>query len=133
MLLTKLHLRPITLAMESITDSAIRRVMAEAGEHVDDLMILCRADITTKNTKKIQKYMGNFERVEHLMQDVKLRDEMRAFQSPVRGKEIMEAFRLKPGREVGRIKKSIEEAILEGDIPNEYEAAYAFMMKMKST
>ena len=133
MLLTKLHLRPITLAMESITDSAIRRVMAEAGENVDDLMILCRADITTKNPKKIQKYMGNFEKVEDLMQDVKLRDEMRAFQSPVRGKEIMEVFRLKPGREVGRIKKSIEEAILEGDIPNEYEAAYAFMMKMKST
>jgi len=133
MLLTKLHLRPITLAMESITDSAIRRVMAEAGENVDDLMILCRADITTKNPKKIQKYMGNFEKVEDLMQDVKLRDEMRAFQSPVRGKEIMEVFCLKPGREVGRIKKSIEEAILEGDIPNEYEAAYAFMMKMKST
>ena len=77
--------------------------------------------------------MGNFEKVEDLMQDVKLRDEMRAFQSPVRGKEIMEVFCLKPGREVGRIKKSIEEAILEGDIPNEYEAAYAFMMKMKST
>ena len=133
MLLTKLHLRPITLAMEEITDSAVRRVMAEAGEYIDDLMILCRADITTKNPKKIKKYMGNFERVEYLMQDVKLRDEMRAFQSPIRGKEIMEVFSLKPGKEVGEIKKSIEDAILDGIIPNEYEAAYEFMMKIKST
>ena len=133
MLLTKLHLRPITLAMEGITDSAVRRVMAEAGEHVDDLMILCRADITTKNPKLVKKYMGNFERVEDLMQDVKLRDEMREFQSPVRGEEIMKAFSLKPGREVGKIKKAIEEAILDGKIPNEHDAAYEFMLKMKLT
>ena len=133
MLLTKLHLRPITLAMEGITDSAIRRVMAEAGEHIDGLMTLCRADITTKNPKKVKKYMGNFERVERLMQDVKLRDEMLAFQSPVRGEEIMKAFSLKPGREVGKIKKAIEEAILDGEIPNEHKAAYKFMLKMKLT
>ena len=133
MLLTKLHLRPIALAKKEITDSAIRRVMAEAGEHVDDLMILCRADITTKNPKKVSKYMGNFERVETLMQDVKLRDEMREFQSPVRGEEIMKTFKLKPGRQVGEIKEAIEEAILDGEIPNEYEAAYKFMMKMKIT
>ncbi len=131
MLLTKLHLRPISLAMEGITDSAIRRVMAEAGEHIDDLMMLCRADITTKNPKKVKKYMGNFERVEELMKDVKLRDEMQAFQSPVRGKEIMEVFSLKSGREVGKIKKTIEEAILDGKIENEYDAAYAFMLKNK--
>ncbi len=133
MLLTKLHLRPIALAKKEITDSAVRRVMAEAGEYVDDLMILCRADITTKNPKKVSKYMGNFEKVEHLMQDVKLRDEMKAFQSPVRGKEIMETFKLKPGRQVGQIKKAIEEAILDGEIPNEYEAAHEFMLKMKLT
>ena len=133
MLLTKLHLRPIALAKKEITDSAIRRVMAEAGEHVDDLMILCRADITTKNPIKVSKYMGNFERVETLMQDVKLRDEMRAFQSPVRGEEIMEVFKLKPGRDVGKIKKAIEDAILDGDIPNDYDAAYAFMLKIKLT
>ena len=133
MLLTKLHLRPIALAMEGITDSAIRRVMAETGEYIDDLMTLCRADITTKNPKKVKKYIGNFERVEHLMQDVKLRDEMRTFQSPVRGEEIMKIFSLKPGRRVGMIKKNIEEAILDGVIPNEYEAAYEFMMKMKIT
>ena len=131
MLLTKLHLRPIALAKEEITDSAIRRVMAEAGEHVDDLMILCRADITTKNPKKVSKYMGNFERVETLMQDVQLRDEMRAFQSPVRGEEIMKVCKLKPGRDVGKIKEAIEEAILDGEIQNEYDAAYAFMLKNK--
>jgi len=131
MLLTKLHLRPIALAKKEITDSAIRRMMAEAGEHVDDLMILCRADITTKNPKKVSKYMGNFEKVETLMQDVKLRDEMRAFQSPVRGEEIMEVFKLKPGKDVGKIKEAIEEAILEGEIQNEYDAAYTFMMENK--
>ena len=131
MLLTKLHLRPITLAMEGISDSAVRRVMAEAGEYVDDLMILCRADITTKNSKRVKKYMGNFERVEHLMQDVKLRDELRSFQSPVRGKEIMNVFNLKPGRQVGQIKKIIEEAILDGKIPNEHDAAYEFMLNIK--
>ena len=133
MLLTKLHLRPIALAKKEITDSAIRRVMAEAGEYVDDLMILCRADITTKNPKKVSKYMGNFEKVEHLMQDVKLRDEMKAFQSPVRGEEIMKTLKLKPGRQVGQIKEAIEEAILDGEIPNEYEAAYKFMMKIEIT
>ena len=133
MLLTKLHLRPITLAMEGISDSAIRRVMVEAGEHIDDLMTLCRADITTKNKKLVKKYIGNFERVEILMKDVKLRDEMREFQSPIRGKEIMEVFSLKPGRKVGKIKKAIEEAILDGEIPNEYEAAYEFMMKLALT
>ena len=133
MLLTKLHLRPITLAMEGITDSAVRRVMAEAGEHIDALMTLCRADITTKNQKLVKKYMGNFERVENLMKDVNLRDEMRAFQSPVRGDEIMKACGLAPGRHVGKIKKAIEEAILDGEIPNEYDAAYAYMLKNKES
>ena len=133
MLMTKLHLRPISLATHGITDSAIRRVMAEAGEHIDDLMTLCRADITTKNSKKVKKYMGNFERVEHLMQDVKLRDEMQAFQSPIRGEEIMKVFNLKPGQQVGTIKQAIEDAILDGEIPNEYDAAYDFMMKMEIT
>ena len=131
MLLTKLHLRPIALAKKEITDSAIRRVMVEAGEEIDDLMTLCRADITTKNPNKVKRYMGNFEKVEKLMQDVKLRDEMRAFQSPVKGEEIMEILKLKPGKKVGIIKKSIEEAILDGEIPNEYQAALDFMMKLE--
>ena len=137
MLLTKLHLRPIALAKKEITDSALRRVMAEAGEHIDDLMILCRADITTKNPSKVKKYMGNFEKVEKLMQNVKLRDEMRAFQSPVRGKEIMETLNLNPGKEVGKevgkVKKAIEDAILDGEIPNEHDAAYEFMMELNLT
>ncbi len=133
MLLTKLHLRPIALAKKEITDSAIRRVMAEAGEYIDDLMILCRADITTKNPRKVKKYISNFEKVEMLMQDVKLRDEMKAFQSPVRGDEIMKVLNLKPGRQVGQIKKAIEEAILEGKIDNDYNEAYKFMKEIKLT
>jgi len=131
MLLTKLHLRPIALAKKEITDSAVRRVMVEAGAYIDDLMILCRADITTKNPRKVAKYIGNFEKVEELMQDVKLRDEMKAFQSPVRGEEIMKEFNLNPGREVGRIKTAIEEAILEGIIENDYDAAFDYMLRIK--
>ena len=133
MLLTKLHLRPIALAKKEITDSAIRRVMVEAGIHIDDLMILCRADITTKNPRKVKKYISNFEKVELLMQDIKVRDEMKAFQSPVRGDEIMKVLKLKPGRQVGEIKKAIEEAILEGKIANDYNEAYKFMKEIKLT
>jgi len=131
MLLTKLHLRPIALAKKEITDSAIRRLMFEASEHIDDLMILCRADITTKNPSKIKKYMKNFERVEKLMSDVKMRDEMKAFKSPVDGKKIMETLDLKEGVKIGLIKNKIEEAILESIIPNTYEDAFEYMMKIK--
>ena len=130
--LTKLHLRPIALAKKEISDSAIRRVMFEAGEHIDDLMKLCRADITTKNPTKIKKYMSNFERVEKLMQDVKIKDEMKAFKSPVDGKEIMETFSLNEGKIVGLIKKEIEEAILDDKIPNTYKDAFNYMLKIKS-
>ena len=132
MILTKLHLRPIALAKKNITDQAIRRLMYEASEHIDDLMILCRADITTKNKKKIEKYMGNFERVEKLMKDVKLRDEMRAFKSPVDGHIIMKTFSLKEGKSVGLFKDRIEEAILDGEIKNNYDSAYNFMLKIKN-
>ena len=131
--LIKLHLRPIALAKKGVTDSAVRRVMVAAGEDIDDLMILCRADITTKNPKKVKQYMNNFERVEEMVQNVKLRDEMKAFQSPVRGAEIMEIFKLKPGKDVGKIKTAIEEAILDGDIENNYDSAYKFMMNLKKT
>ena len=130
--LTKLHLRPISLAMEGVTDSAVRRVMAEAGEEVDDLMILCRADITSKNPDLVKKYMGNFERVEEFMQNVQEKDAFRAFQSPVRGEQIMKEMELKPGPEVGKIKKQIEEAILDGEIENNFEAAYDYFLKIKS-
>ncbi len=133
MVLTRLHLRPIALAKSGVSDSALRRVMFEAGEHLDDLMILCRADITTKNPEKVRKYLNNFERVEELMQDVRLRDEMRAFQSPVRGDVIMQELNLKPGRAVGRIKSAIENAILDGEIPNDYDAAFQFMITHHET
>ena len=130
-ILTKLHLRPIALAKKEITDSAVRRLIFEAGEFIDDLMILCRADITTKNPRKVQKYLNNFEKVEELIKDVKLKDEMKKFQSPVRGEIIMNDLGLTPGPEVGQIKTAIEEAILDGIIPNEYEAAYGFMLEIK--
>ena len=128
--LIKLHLRPISLAMKGVTDSAIRRLIVEAGDDIDDLMVLCRADITTKNKHKIKKYLNNFARVEELVKNVRLRDELRAFQSPVRGKEIMEKFNLKPGKDVGKIKKAIENAILDGEIENDYDQAWEFMLKL---
>ena len=131
MILTKLHLRPIALAKKEISDSAVRRVMFEAGDFIDDLMILCRADITTKNPNKIKKYMNNFERVDMLMKNVKMKDEMKAFQSPVGGKEIMKTFSLTEGKIVGQIKKAIENAILDEEIPNTYDDAYNYMMKIK--
>ena len=129
--LTKLHLRPIALAKKEITDSAVRRLIFEAGEFIEDLMILCRADITTKNPRKVQKNLNNFEKVEELIKDVKLKDEMKKFQSPVRGEIIMKDLGLTPGPEVGQIKRAIEEAILDGIIPNEYEPAYDFMLEIK--
>ena len=132
MLLTRLHLRPIALAKEGVSDSAVRRVMFEAGEHIDDLMTLCRADITTKNVKKIKEYLNNFDRVEEFIKDVKLRDEMRNFKSPVSGSVIMKEFNLKPGREVGEIKKLIENAIIDGEIKNEYDDAFQYMKKIKA-
>ena len=128
--LIKLHLRPISLAKQGVTDSAIRRLMVEAGDDIDDLMVLCRADITTKNKNKVNKYLNNFMKVEELVKNVMLRDELRAFQSPVKGKEIMEKFNLKPGKEVGKIKKAIENAILDGDIGNNYEDALEFMLNI---
>jgi putative nucleotidyltransferase with HDIG domain len=131
--LTLLHLRPIALAKEEITDSAVRRLMVLAGEDIDDLLTLCRADITTKNPEKVRKYMGNFERVESRMLDVKERDAMRAFQSPVRGKEIMEVCGIREGKVVGDIKSAIEEAILDGKIDNTYEAAFDYFMKIKDS
>ena len=132
MLMTKLHLRPIALAKKNITDKAVRRVMAEAGEHLDDLMVLCRADITTKNPKKVKKYLSNFDKVETIMKDVRLRDEMRKFQSPVRGDEIMKTLKLNPGKEVGIVKKQIEDAILDGKIDNDYDSAFNFMLSIKN-
>ncbi len=129
--MTKLHLRPIALAKKNITDSAIRRLMVEAGENIDDLMKLCRADITTKNKKKVEKYINNFNRVEESMQDVKLRDELRNFQSPINGIEIMKLLNLEAGKKIGEVKKYIEEAILNGDIENTYDDALKLLLENK--
>lgn len=129
--LVRMHLRPIPLAQDIVTDSAVRRLAAEAGEELEDLLILCRADITSKNPDKVSRFMKNYEIVEQKIVEVQKKDELRNFQSPVRGEEIMQICNIKPGKMVGIIKKRIEEAILEGEIPNEYKAAKEYLYNIK--
>ena len=129
--LTLLHLRPIALVKDIVTDSAVRRLMVAAGDDLEDLMILCRADITTKNPKRVKKYLKNFEKVEQKMNSVFEKDSIKSFQSPVRGKEIMKVCNINEGPNVGKIKKRIEEAILNGDIQNSHQEALAFLMNIK--
>ncbi len=129
--LVRLHLRPIALAKENVTDSAIRRLIVSAGQDLEDLITLCRADITSKNPDKVSEYLDNYERVMKRVWEVEEKDQLRAFQSPVRGEIIMEICNLKPSKKVGEIKTAIEEAILDGKIGNNYEEAYQYLLQIK--
>jgi putative nucleotidyltransferase with HDIG domain len=129
--LVRLHLRPISIAKDEVTDSAVRRLIVSAGNDLVDLITLCRADITSKNPDKVNKYLQNYNNVMQKVVDVKEKDEFRSFQSPVRGEKIMEVCNLKPSKKVGEIKKLIEDAILDGKIENNYEEAYQYLIKIK--
>ncbi len=131
--LVRLHHRPMALVDSVVTDSAIRRLVVDAGEDLDDLFVLCRADITSRDARRVRRYLSNYDHVIERIKQVQEKDRLRAFQSPVRGEEIMEICGIPPSRMVGTLKGAIEEAILDGRIPNEYEAARDYLLQIKDS
>jgi putative nucleotidyltransferase with HDIG domain len=131
--LVKLHLRPIALVKDNITDSAIRRLIVDAGDDLEYLMLLCRADVTSKNNEKVKRYLDNFDKVEEKIKEVEEKDNLRNFQPVVTGEDIMKTFDLQPSKVVGEIKTELREAILEGIVKNEYNEAFQFVKEIAKT